>query len=195
MRKLGLIIIAVIFALGAMGIGYAWWTDTLTINGVVTTGHLTWIFIQPISQSDVGTDKNARDLHTDVPWVTSPSVNVGNCTCLITTDHLVTYTINNGYPGYYDKLTVTTKNVSTMPIKIKNVSISYGGVDYLLSDGNIVTTPDNAMQLRWTGDTGAAINQDATAAENFEFLVLQSSEPQHSNQFDITLIAKQSIEP
>jgi len=38
MKKIGLIAIAIVLALGALGIGYAAWTDVITITGSVNTG-------------------------------------------------------------------------------------------------------------------------------------------------------------
>ncbi|MFO7995916.1 MAG: SipW-dependent-type signal peptide-containing protein [Dehalococcoidia bacterium] len=40
MKKLGLLSLALVLALGALGIGYAAWTDQVTIEGTVTTGTL-----------------------------------------------------------------------------------------------------------------------------------------------------------
>jgi len=40
MRKIGLIAMALVLALGTLGVGYAMWTDTVTINGSVTTGNV-----------------------------------------------------------------------------------------------------------------------------------------------------------
>jgi len=38
MKKIGLLALALVLALGALGVGYAAWTDTVTITGNVTTG-------------------------------------------------------------------------------------------------------------------------------------------------------------
>ena len=38
MKKIGLICLTLVFALGAMGVGYAMWTDTIDIDGTVNTG-------------------------------------------------------------------------------------------------------------------------------------------------------------
>ena len=40
MKKIGLLALAIVLALGALGVGYAAWTDTITINGTVNTGTL-----------------------------------------------------------------------------------------------------------------------------------------------------------
>jgi hypothetical protein len=38
MKKIGLLALAVVMALGALGVGYAAWTDTIFIDGTVNTG-------------------------------------------------------------------------------------------------------------------------------------------------------------
>lgn len=40
MKKIGLLIIAVVLATGGLGVGYAMWSDTITINGTVNTGNV-----------------------------------------------------------------------------------------------------------------------------------------------------------
>jgi len=40
MKKIGLLALALVLALGALGVGYAAWTDTITIKGTVNTGNV-----------------------------------------------------------------------------------------------------------------------------------------------------------
>ena len=40
MKRIGLLALALVLALGALGVGYAAWTDQVTIEGTVTTGTL-----------------------------------------------------------------------------------------------------------------------------------------------------------
>jgi hypothetical protein len=49
MRKIGLLSLAIVLALGALGVGYAMWTDTITIHGTVETGSVCLEF-----QTDAG---------------------------------------------------------------------------------------------------------------------------------------------
>jgi hypothetical protein len=44
MRKIGLLCLALVLALGALGVGYAMWTDTITIHGTVQTGEVCFEF-------------------------------------------------------------------------------------------------------------------------------------------------------
>ena len=57
MKKIGIICLAVLLALGALGVGYAKWFDTLNIQGTVETGELDWEFVaNSFNQKDVGLD-------------------------------------------------------------------------------------------------------------------------------------------
>lgn len=58
MRKIGFFALAMVLALGTLGVGYAAWTDTLTIEGTVETGDVdinivgysgTWVFKNTIT--------------------------------------------------------------------------------------------------------------------------------------------------
>jgi len=40
MKKIGILILTLVFALGAVGVGYAMWSDTISISGTVKTGSL-----------------------------------------------------------------------------------------------------------------------------------------------------------
>jgi len=53
MKRIGLLALALVLALGALGVGYAAWTDTITITGTVNTGSVdlqvvnysgTWVY-------------------------------------------------------------------------------------------------------------------------------------------------------
>ena len=55
MRKIGLIAMALVLALGALGVGFAAWTDTIIIEGQVNTGDVS-LEIIGISHTDVYKD-------------------------------------------------------------------------------------------------------------------------------------------
>jgi hypothetical protein len=61
-KKIGLLALALVLALGALGVGYASWTDTIFVEGTVETGSVdivvvdtsnTWIFKYPEHNVDV----------------------------------------------------------------------------------------------------------------------------------------------
>jgi hypothetical protein len=61
MRKIGLLSLTLVVVLGALGIGYAHWTDTITIEGTVCTGSVD-INVEYLSGSDVYKDLNTDDI-------------------------------------------------------------------------------------------------------------------------------------
>jgi predicted ribosomally synthesized peptide with SipW-like signal peptide len=63
MRKIGFIILALVLALGSIGIGYAAWTDTVTLEGTVKTGSVdinvvgySWTLVYKIAVPDPNPD-------------------------------------------------------------------------------------------------------------------------------------------
>lgn len=78
MKKIGLICLALVFALGALGVGYAMWTDTITIDGTVKTGSVniiveeysgTWMWKLPTV-----TEEDDWELTSDPDFNTNPVV-------------------------------------------------------------------------------------------------------------------------
>jgi hypothetical protein len=88
-KKLMALPMLLIFALSLTGYAFANWTETLTINGSVTTAtlDLTFKYIGPVDE--LGTDPYNVATTTLVPsGMTTGTV------------HLVTMTVNNAYPSY-----------------------------------------------------------------------------------------------
>ena len=62
MKKIGLLCLALVLALGTLGVGYAMWSDTITITGTVNTGSVdldimkcsnTWVWkLIPVEPGD-----------------------------------------------------------------------------------------------------------------------------------------------
>jgi hypothetical protein len=86
-----------LIALATLGLAYGAWTDSLQINGEVTTGSLNVDFI--------GTDGGVAD--TD-PY------NLVTC-YLDYEDDLITITITGAYPGYQCNPQILVKNTGSVP--------------------------------------------------------------------------------
>ena len=52
MKRIGLIALALVLALGGLGVGFAQWTETLSIDGDAETGDLAAMFRQGVSNDD-----------------------------------------------------------------------------------------------------------------------------------------------
>jgi hypothetical protein len=117
MKKIGLLMLTLVVALGALGIGYAAWTDDINVTGTVETGKLC-LDIQSGTIEEVGgcPDKNWSG------WVTTTSAHTRSCPpgykfvsiynapegkCVAD----VTFNpIDTDANGFYDKLEVTINN-------------------------------------------------------------------------------------
>ena len=122
MKKTGLLILVVILALGAIGVGYAAWTQTLTVTGNVATGTFGADFEAAVT-NDGGTtlDPAVAGTWTNNVWSGAiASKNVGSTTYVISgaLNDLLTVTVTNAYPGYYGSVYVEVHNTGSVPIKI-----------------------------------------------------------------------------
>lgn len=54
--KVGIICLALVLALGILGVGFAAWSDTLYIHGSVETGHVDVEFVPPPGGGDLSSD-------------------------------------------------------------------------------------------------------------------------------------------
>ena len=109
MKKIGIICLALVMALGAMGLGYALWSENLTITGTVATGDIGAVW----SIEDYG-DNETKDV--------SSCVATGNGT-----DSLVV-TITGAYPcvGYYVDWNI--EGTGSVPIHFADPVINTAGM-------------------------------------------------------------------
>ncbi|MEM2280760.1 MAG: SipW-dependent-type signal peptide-containing protein [Candidatus Bathyarchaeia archaeon] len=109
-----------IVALAVLGFSYAWWTETLTISGTITTGEL-----------DVGFANNSTSCSD---YITCKAI-------LIDSDSDNDYdkmevTVGNAYPCGWCNVTFAIANTGTIPAKIGNVELNYNttALDVSLTD-------------------------------------------------------------
>jgi predicted ribosomally synthesized peptide with SipW-like signal peptide len=109
-----------LIALAVVGFSYAYWTETIKIEGSVATGELDAEF-----SAATCTDNE------------SPPFDVGTCTVTLTdTDSDLDYdkatiTILNAYPSYVCDVYLTIHNCGTIPLKVVGVTITNNNPDYL----------------------------------------------------------------
>lgn len=100
--KVAALFVAVFVALAVLGLGYAWWTETLTINGTLTTGKLEVKFVDGVTKS---------------------CSSYIECTATVS-DTSISVTVVNAYPCGWCNITFTINNTGTIPAKVKAINIS-----------------------------------------------------------------------
>jgi len=211
-NKIATIFVASLFALTTLGVAYAAWTDTIYINGTVTTGEVCWEFstcslldeIPPVNPGGdyVGMGNPLAD-YTCRPGFASPppffwhgDKNVGWCTQLIEDkdadgcDETLTITFNNVYPCYFNSLSFYVRNCGTIPIKVDHVEIngqSYYANFYKALDlnGNGV----NDFEIQYGDNFGTQIEPGEYSLNEFSlwFHVLQDESGFQGGHFTFTI--------
>lgn len=200
MKKIGLLCLALVLALGTLGIGYASWLDTITIEGQVTTGELCWEFISCSLLDDVEYGGQPVNYGGDYPtanpdrtcnpgFVFEPGKgyfwaldkNVGWGTQNISDDGMwggktLTVTLNNVYPCYFNSLSFYVHNCGTIPLKVDHIVINgqnyTGGVPYVQFDFNCDGEYD--FEIQWGDNWGEQIDPCNSSPEfSFWMHVLQ----------------------
>jgi len=157
MKKTGLIALALVLALGAMGVGLAYWNETLTISGTVATGELDVEFSHQKSNDDGDQLDPCECGEWTFTTITDPTswtwaearydYDVGSTTCELFAAaagepeagdyQKMVITVDNAYPCYYGNVAFTIDNIGTIPVhieSIKLVAVSLNGTN-TWSDG------------------------------------------------------------
>jgi hypothetical protein len=110
MKKVGLLALAMVMALGALGVGYAYWTQNIYVNATVANGYVQAAFTTP-QPNPTFVDTGVLGGTAGVAWYQS--------SIYATSGDVLTVTLSNAYPGM----------TATMPIAIRNTgSIPIGGI-------------------------------------------------------------------
>ena len=205
MKKIGLICLAVVLAVGAIGFGYANWSQTLTITEEVNTGDFCMEFgplsptvkdddapppVYPTSDPDENATRDFTSVYTPVPgknvaWGTAV-YDAGAC------PQGLKVTLYDVYPWYYNHIDFWVHNCGTIPANLNKVLVkdSAGNLlEEITYDGQIVTLDlDNNgiddFQMIWGDNIGDQF--DPCIQKNFSFgiLILQDDDPTwQDNQF------------
>jgi predicted ribosomally synthesized peptide with SipW-like signal peptide len=151
MKKLGLICLVLVIAIGSIGIAYAKWSQNLTINGSVATGTYDTQFINVAGNRASGTG--------------SISTSVDGAKHSITVILGATAALS---PGCIETVTFNILNNGTIPAKI--AAINVGTVDpptlVLPQDLDIGGTSARDITVSFSGVTaGTTINAGATSGQ------------------------------
>lgn len=152
MKKITLISLVLVVALGLMGVGFALWSDSLFISGTVNTGNigLTWSAGIPTDDEIEGKD------------VSSASVAiVGDTMTIIVTD---------AYPCITYTIPIDLHGVGSVPVHTKMTLVSSTGESYW------VTIPDmTGLQIHqggvWDGVITIHLDNLADQLSQYTFTV------------------------
>jgi len=143
MKKFGILCLALVIALGALGVGYAAWTDTIFIDGTVNTGSVCLEFEDGTFGEINNCSPSEFAAEPDMNWA-GWVPQTGNISCppehkfveKYCSDKDVAYmtfnpvydgdnivelevTIHDAYPHYLGRITFEVCNCGTIPLKIK----------------------------------------------------------------------------
>ena len=139
MKKIGLLSLALVLALGALGVGYAMWSDTLVMKGTISTGEVIVIFAsQYDNDAAVGSNDPSEagswDVSGPIPeWIGARYEKDYASTGSTFDDYdplrelygdSATLTVNNGYPCYWGSVIWDVKNVGKIPVKLWSINLT-----------------------------------------------------------------------
>lgn len=186
----------VIILLGAFGFGYAMWSETLTLNGKITTGELCWEFKGPYTY-----DNGDIDINGNCTWdFWEVGKDIANTTLSGPYDSdgdgckdTLNVTIDNAYPWYADEIAFYFHNCGTIPLVFTEALIN--GHEVNASSSNTVFLDlngdgKNDVKVRF-GNGFGQYEPSKDHEVSFTVLVLQDA-PQNAHlSFTVTLVAVQ----
>ena len=121
---IGIIVMILMMALAALGVGYAWWTEQLTATGTIQTGSID-VQIKSISTQE------------DDP------LDVASCTPTLSIDNkILTVTIDNAYPEYACTVRFNFVNLGSVPAKITSMSLPIEEGEFgIIPSGALISKP------------------------------------------------------
>lgn len=131
MKKIGLMSLAIVLALGSLGVGYALWSQQLTITGDTNTGSLSVGFVE-----FYGEERHEDPVGSGIFWTGEvEDKDVGKFTCTMADPYtdplsgkLVYLTgivkIENAYPCYWLGINFSIKNSGTIPVIFDQIVIT-----------------------------------------------------------------------
>jgi hypothetical protein len=155
-KKIGIICLTLVLALGSLGIGYAHWSDTLYIEGTVETGQVLVGFVDQLTDDDGVVDNMDKDWDDDgsdplaleeCPTVCTNCDNIGKdvaeTTCELLeqkecctgdlAEHdgvpcygLMKITMDNVYPQYNPTVWMDIANCGSVPVNVVGAWIVSG---------------------------------------------------------------------
>jgi hypothetical protein len=190
MKKVALLGLALVLALGSLGFAYAKWSDSVTLSKTVNTDYIDvyWGTITPWDDCSGPSNDYNLDLsqYPDIVTYYREVKNVG-CTTVegIGTDSLLV-TVTNAYPLYYCDVEVEFCNRGSVPVKLADISAEPVGNWSLASAAWTEPDCDGAIWVDTVDGVGTQIDPGDCKAASVKFVVQECAEQDATYQFMIT---------
>ena len=214
MRKIGVICLSLLLALGLLGVGYAAWTDEIVVTGDVSTGEVKLgVFSCSLLDSIAPINPGGDFPTTNPDWSIAPGFvsppflldkNVAWGECELSDSNgdgvndTVTVTFHNTYPCYFNVVNFYPYNAGTIPIRINSVLIEWDGGSQLITSSPYYVGMDingdgyDDIEILWGNNFGAELNPGGFPVEvSFWIHVLQEAPQNASLSFTATMMAVQ----
>ena len=212
MRKIVLISLALVLALGGLGVGYAAWTDTVTVSGPISTGEVSIEFTSSVSIEDpffpppiipgveALEDKEVTQHGPGFPGFTQRTgKNVAWGESLLVNSDLLQVSFHNVYPHYYNHVAFWLHNDGTIPVKIWKYVFRDGAGNILaefdsdLDTGYVVFDLNNNgfddFEIQWGDNYGAQLEPSDIINISFGVSLLQDEGIQGEENLTFTVEA------
>ena len=178
MKKIGLLLLALVLALGTLGVGYAMWSDTLTITGNVNTGEVWVEFTSQYDNDNAGQDDPKEAGYWDgatagnIQWHGLRYDKDVASTTSTYSETSAQILITNGYPSYWGSVVWDITNKGSIPVKLHSVTLVE-----ISKAGSPVWTGTIALVIgtRYYVDVDGGGNIDETLddGDDFSFILSQ----------------------
>ena len=154
MKKIGLLVLALVLALGGLGVGYAHWSQTLFVNTKVETGTVLIGFSEGTSNDPPPITQPGGDYKTG-NIDPGHDKNVAACSVVLLNKkgthgeddiyETANITMINAYPSYSNNVTLTVANGGTIPVKLEELCFDWD-IDGT-ADANVTTCQTYEVDL------------------------------------------------
>jgi hypothetical protein len=162
MKKIGILALAVVLALGSLGIGFALWSETLYIEGTVATGELD----ADLTIIDYWEDGDVKD----VAWAEASVVG-----------KTLYWTVYNAYPNVFYWLVFDIHNSGTIPMHVCGFNydmsnVGPGVILYYCGPSPLQVHPGESVTSCVVVELTNDVAQGSTHTFTFEYVNVQYNE-------------------
>lgn len=187
-------------ALAGANIVYALWSETLTINGSITTTELDWEYLDPTTglpsytQGDIGPDPFSDGTYgKDVASTTGEFFDTDGDGDYDTLE----VTVDTAYPRYYNDISFWVHCNGHLPLHIDHVNFVVDGtvVETITATGDVYLDLDgdgqDDIRIYWGNNFGLQMHYCDYVMLSFAFEILQQAPQGETLTFAIEIVGVQ----